>query len=164
MTRMTVDCRTIPSESGCTMTLYGEPDDLLRAAVAHAVDAHGHTDDEELRDVLRGAMRPASALDLGEGAFVQVIEFRAAGLDGFDEAEAEWLADIGDARTATWSVIAADRDDPGRYLQLVAFPDYESAMRNSKHPATGRIAERIREMTEGEQTFRNLDVQRVAGL
>jgi hypothetical protein len=161
MSRMTIDCRTMPSEANCTMTLSGEPDDLLRAAVAHAVDAHGHTDDDELRDALRGAMTPAAGLDLGEGAFVQLIEFRAPNLDGFDEAAAEWLAEIGDARTATWSVVTADRDDPGRYVQLVAFPDYEAAMRNSKHPATGRIAERMRERVEGEQTFRNLDVQRV---
>ncbi|GAA4550088.1 DUF1059 domain-containing protein [Pseudonocardia xishanensis] len=160
MSRMTIDCRTIPSESGCTMTLTGEPADLMAAAAAHAVAAHGHEDGPELREALEGAMVPATALDLGTGAFVQLIDFRSDRMAEFTAAEDEWLAEIGEARTAVWSVIATDHDDPGRHCELVAFPDHESAMRNSKHPATQRIAERMAAIA-GEPAFRDLDVERV---
>jgi hypothetical protein len=161
MPRTTIDCRTIPSDSGCTVTLTGEPDDLLEAAVAHAVAAHGHEDGPELREALRGAMTAAAPLDLAPGAFVQLLDLRTDRMAEFDEAERDWLDDIGEARTATWSIVAADRDEPGRFCQLVAFPDHDAAMRNSKHPATQRIAERMAELAPGVG-FRNLDVQRVA--
>jgi hypothetical protein len=159
MPRSTIDCRLIPSDSACTMTLTGEPDDLLEAAAAHAVSAHGHSDGPELRDALRGAMQPAS-IDLGPGEFLQVIDFRTDRMAEFEAAEDEWLAAIGDERTATWSVIAADRDEPGRFCEFVMFPDHESAMRNSKHPATDRIAKRMAEIASAP-TFRNLDIQHV---
>ena len=81
MSRMTIDCRAVPSESGCSLTLSGEEDEVLRAATAHAIDVHGHTDGEELRAGLRAALVPEVAgLTVGEGAFVQVIEFRTTRL------------------------------------------------------------------------------------
>src|SRR4051794_40263010 len=77
MPRMTIDCRSIPSGSGCSLTLSGEEDEVMRAAVAHAVDVHRHADGEELRAGLRASLVPeTAALTLEEGAFVQVIEFR----------------------------------------------------------------------------------------
>src|SRR5690349_11236217 len=74
MARMMIDCRTMPSESGCSLTIAGEPEEVLRAAVIHAVDVHGHTDDQELRDGIRSGMVPAP-VDVGAGTFVQVIDF-----------------------------------------------------------------------------------------
>jgi hypothetical protein len=160
MSRMMLDCRAIPSESGCTLTLQGEPEELLRAAAAHAVDVHGHPDDAELRGTLRAAMIPAAdPLDLAEGEFLQIIDLRTDRIDEFGALEEEWLAGIGDQRTARWSVVVADRDEPGRYCELVAFPDHAAAASNSTHPATQKIAARMAEL--GAPTFRNLDVQRV---
>lgn len=49
MTRKTADCRDFPSENGCTLTISGEEDEVLTAAVQHAVSAHGHEDNSELR-------------------------------------------------------------------------------------------------------------------
>ena len=162
MSRMTIDCRTMPSESGCSLTISGEEDEVMRAAVAHAVDVHGHTDGEELRAGLRASLVPeAPALTLDEGAFVQVIEFRTGRLPDFQELEGRWLEEIGADRTARWAVTGADRNTPGRYLQIVGFPDYESAMANSKHPATGRLAEKLGEVCEGEAVFYDLDVRRI---
>jgi hypothetical protein len=160
MARMMIDCRTMPSESGCSLTIAGEPEEVLRAAVVHAVDVHGHTDDQELRDGIRSGMVPAPADVAGE-SFVQVIDFTSDDVARFEELEAEWLEGIGDARTATWSMMATDRDEPGRYYLLVGFPDHEAAMRNSKHPATHQIAEKMAEMATNEPTFRNLDAKRV---
>lgn len=58
MSRMVADCRDFPSESGCTLTIAGEEDEVLTAATAHAVSQHGHEDTPELREQLRGALKP----------------------------------------------------------------------------------------------------------
>jgi predicted small metal-binding protein len=57
MPRKMIDCRTMPSEIGCTLTIAGEEEDVLDAAVTHAVDKHGHPGGTpELREQLRGAL------------------------------------------------------------------------------------------------------------
>lgn len=53
MGRKIADCRDFPSEAGCTLTISGEEDEVVRAAVQHAVDVHGHEDSEEVRSWLR---------------------------------------------------------------------------------------------------------------
>jgi predicted small metal-binding protein len=165
MSRMTIDCRSIPSESGCSLTISGEEDEVMRAAAAHAVDVHGHTEGDDLRTGLRAALVPETpALTLAEGAFVQVIEFRTGRLGEFQEIEDRWRDAIGADRTARWAVTGADRAAADRYLQIVAFPDHESAMANSKHPATGRFAEQLGAVCEGEAVFHDLDVRRVQAL
>jgi hypothetical protein len=159
---MTIDCRAVPSESGCSLTLSGEEDEVLRAATAHAIDVHGHTDGEELRAGLRAALVPeVAAVNVEEGAFVQVIEFRTSRLPQFQELEDRWRDEIGADRTARWAITGADRNTPDRYLQIVGFPDHESAMANSKHPVTNRFAEQLGEVCEGEAVFHDLDVRRV---
>jgi hypothetical protein len=57
MARKMVDCREMPSEKGCTLKISGEEDEVLRAAVMHAVDVHGHKDTPEFRKELRGALK-----------------------------------------------------------------------------------------------------------
>ena len=161
MARKTLDCRTMPSESNCTVQIAGEEDEVLELAVQHAVSVHGHADDRELREGLRAALRDEEALQLEEGAFVQLIEFHARDLDGFDRIVEEWRDRMGREATARWGVVAADRDRPDTYLEIVAFPDHASAMRNSEHPVTADFAKRMQEVTEGEVGFRNLDVTRV---
>ncbi|WP_272474669.1 DUF1059 domain-containing protein [Baekduia alba] len=47
----------MPSESGCDLAMAGSEDHLLKAAVTHAVTAHGHEDTPELREMIRGAMK-----------------------------------------------------------------------------------------------------------
>lgn len=56
MARKMVDCRKVPSEINCTLTIAGQEDELLDAAVAHAVARHGHEDTPELREMIRAAM------------------------------------------------------------------------------------------------------------
>lgn len=58
MGRMVADCRDFPSESGCTLTIAGEEDEVLDAATAHAVAVHQHQDGPELRAALRAALKP----------------------------------------------------------------------------------------------------------
>ncbi len=50
MSRKMMDCRDFPSESKCTLTIAGEEDEVVRAAVLHAVDVHGHRDTPEFRN------------------------------------------------------------------------------------------------------------------
>jgi hypothetical protein len=157
--RKIVDCREMPSESGCTLALTGEEDEVVEAATQHAVAVHGHTDDPELRAAIRSGLRDAP-LETAPGAFVQLIEFRMDDLDGFDRAADEWLRDIGDERTARWFILGADRERPGTYVEFVEFPSYEDAMTNSKHPATAAIAERMTALAGGDVSFRNLDIVR----
>jgi len=115
-----------------------------------------------LREGLRGSLVPeASALTLREGAFVQVIEFRTGRLPEFQQVEDGWREAIGSDRTVQWVVVGADRSVSGRYMQLVGFPDYDSAMANSKHPATSSFAKKLGEVCEGEAVFHDLDVRRV---
>jgi hypothetical protein len=61
MSRYMIDCRKVPSESGCTLTIAGTEDEVLDAAAAHAAASHGHDNTPELREMLRGALEPAEA-------------------------------------------------------------------------------------------------------
>lgn len=56
MTRKMVDCRSMPNDIGCTLTIAGQEDELLDAAAMHAVAKHGHEDTADLRAELRRQM------------------------------------------------------------------------------------------------------------
>lgn len=54
MTRKYIDCREFPSESNCSVALAADTDqELLEAAVQHAVSIHKHEDTPELRGQLQ---------------------------------------------------------------------------------------------------------------
>lgn len=54
MTRKYVDCREYPSEMNCSVALSADTDnELLEAAVQHAVSVHQHQDTVELRTQLK---------------------------------------------------------------------------------------------------------------
>jgi len=161
MARKTMDCRTMPSESNCTVQISGEEDEVLELAAAHAVSAHGHDDDAALRDALRGGLRDEEELHVENGSFVQLIEFHTTDVDRIRSLAEQWRDRIGREATARWGIVAADRDRPGTYVEVVSFPDHDSAMRNSEHPATADFAKQMQEVTEGETGFRNLDVVEV---
>lgn len=163
MTRMMLDCRDMPSESGCTLTLFGEEDELLRAGAAHAVDVHGHTDNEELRDALRAGLREPVQPNTAPGSFVQLIELRTHRVDDVNALVDQWQQAIGDARTARWTIQTADRDRPDTYLAIVEFPSRQEAMANSDHPVTADFATSLAKLCDQAPTFRNLDVVRVDG-
>lgn len=59
MARKMIDCRAIPNDIGCTLTIAGTEQEVLDAAVAHAVGKHGHQDTPELREMLRAGLVPA---------------------------------------------------------------------------------------------------------
>jgi predicted small metal-binding protein len=54
MARKHIDCRDYPSEMNCTIALVADSDDeLLEAAVQHAVSVHKHADTPEFRRQLQ---------------------------------------------------------------------------------------------------------------
>jgi predicted small metal-binding protein len=58
MGRKFIDCREVPSEKKCTIAISADSaDELLEAAVQHAVTVHGHKDTPELRGMIRTAMK-----------------------------------------------------------------------------------------------------------
>lgn len=58
MSRMYIDCRNYPSEMSCTLAMSADSEDeLLEAAVQHAVAVHGHSDTPELRSQLRSMLK-----------------------------------------------------------------------------------------------------------
>jgi hypothetical protein len=154
-----LDCREVPSDSNCSLTLTGEEAEVIEAGAAHAVAVHGHTDGEELRSGLRGFLRDAPQAT-GPGAFVQLIEFSTQRYDEMNTLIDGWMSEIGDDRTAQWMVMNRDLDRPGTYLEIVEFPSPEAAKRNSDSPVTAEFADRMTALCDGPVNFRNLEVTR----
>lgn len=60
--RKYIDCREFPNEIGCTLLISGNEKEVLKAAVRHAIEEHGHQDTPELKKQLKALMQnePAS--------------------------------------------------------------------------------------------------------
>ncbi|EKX64352.1 SnoaL-like polyketide cyclase [Streptomyces ipomoeae 91-03] len=71
-----------------------------------------------------------------------------------------WVEQTKGKRTATHSVIGKDRADASHFVEIVEFPSYEEAMRNSKLPETDRIFQEMVALCEETPTFTDLDVVR----
>jgi hypothetical protein len=54
--RKVADCRKVPSEKNCSLTIAGTEEEVLLAATQHAVSAHGHKDTPELRAEIRAML------------------------------------------------------------------------------------------------------------
>ena len=60
---LVANCGKFPSERGCKLVLMGPADqrqDLVDAAVAHAVKHHGHQDTPQLREELNKFLEPVT--------------------------------------------------------------------------------------------------------
>jgi quinol monooxygenase YgiN len=158
MTRKTIDCRTTPSETACTLTLSGEEGEVLAAAVHHAVAVHGHADDAVLRTLLRDALTDDIEMVSNDGAFVQLFEFRTNRIEEWNAIQDRFAATIGADRTTRWSILGADRDRPDTYLAIVEFPSHEAAMANSDNPATAAFLSELTAICQTKPEFHNLDV------
>ena len=66
MARMFIDCRKFPSEKNCTVSIAADTrQELMEAAVQHAVAVHGHTDGPQLREMIGQAIQQESAVAAG---------------------------------------------------------------------------------------------------
>lgn len=57
-TRVVMDCRKYSHEHHCSLRLSGTIDEVLAAALQHAVTAHGHEDTPAFRQLLRCSLEP----------------------------------------------------------------------------------------------------------
>jgi predicted small metal-binding protein len=55
--RKSIDCRDYPSEKNCSLKISGAEQEVLDAAVQHAVSAHGHENSTELRDQVKSMLK-----------------------------------------------------------------------------------------------------------
>jgi hypothetical protein len=91
-------------------------------------------------------------------AFVQIIEFRTSKLEEVRGVGEEWEAAAGDDSKARRRVLCRDRDDSGRYMNIVFFDSFDEAMENSKLPVTQQFSQKMMALADGPPTFYNLDV------
>ena len=66
MSRVMADCRRFESDSNCTLTIVGEEEEVVAAAAQHAAAVHGHEDNTEMREQIRGVLEPESDYVPGE--------------------------------------------------------------------------------------------------
>ena len=55
-TRKKMDCRKMPSESNCSVTISGTEEEVVPLAAFHAITVHEHEDTPELRTEIRGML------------------------------------------------------------------------------------------------------------
>ncbi len=55
--RKVADCRLMPSEKNCTLTIAGSEEEVVKAAAEHAVSSHGHQDTPELREQVKSMLK-----------------------------------------------------------------------------------------------------------
>ena len=90
--------------------------------------------------------------------FVQIIEFRTSKIAEMQDVENEWEKATEGKRKARRTILCADRDNPGHYLNVVFFDSYEAAMQNSAMPETDALSKKMMSFADGPPTFYNLDV------
>ncbi|MFQ6028796.1 MAG: hypothetical protein ACE5Q6_15035 [Dehalococcoidia bacterium] len=93
-------------------------------------------------------------------AFVQIMEFTTSRLDEAQALFDQWMIATQGKRTAERLTLTSDRDAPNTYIEIVEFPSYEEAMRNSSLPETQEISGKLMALCDSEPIFRNLDVLR----
>jgi steroid delta-isomerase-like uncharacterized protein len=92
--------------------------------------------------------------------FVQIIDCKTDARDEMNRLMDAWVEQTQGKRTATHSIVAQDRSDTGHIVEIVEFPSYEDAMRNSELPETDRIFQELVRLCEEPPRFTDLDVMR----
>ena len=58
MARQYIDCREVPSDMNCSVAIAADSEqELVEAAVQHAVAVHGHADTPEFRQQIASAIK-----------------------------------------------------------------------------------------------------------
>jgi predicted small metal-binding protein len=55
--RKSIDCRDYPSEKNCSLKISGTEEEVVDAAVQHAVSVHGHEEMPELREQIKSMLK-----------------------------------------------------------------------------------------------------------
>ncbi|MCJ1679450.1 ester cyclase [Streptomyces sp. APSN-46.1] len=92
--------------------------------------------------------------------FVQIIDYKTRRQDDLNQLLDRYIAQSQGKRTVTHSVVGKDREAENHYVDVVEFPSYEDAMKNSQLPETDKMFQEMVALCEGMPTFTNLDVVR----
>lgn len=92
--------------------------------------------------------------------FVQLIDCKTSRFDEMNQLMDTWVEQTKGKRTATHSLIGKDRSDGSHFIEIVEFPSYEEAMRNSNLPETDKIFTEMIALCDEMPTFTDLDVVR----
>lgn len=92
--------------------------------------------------------------------FVQIIDCKTSRFDEMNRLMDTWVEQTKGKRTATHNLIGKDRADSSHFVEIVEFPSYEEAMRNSNLPETDRIFREMVALCDEMPTFTDLDVVR----
>lgn len=92
--------------------------------------------------------------------FVQVIDYETSRFDEMNALIDRYTEQTSGRRTVTHTMIGRDRTSGTHYLDLVEFPSYEEAMKNSRLPETDLMFQEMVALCEGMPKFMNLDVVR----
>ncbi|WP_123966985.1 ester cyclase [Streptomyces sp. TLI_185] len=92
--------------------------------------------------------------------FVQIIDCRTSRFDDINRLMDTWVEQTKGKRTATHAVVGKDHSDASHFIEIVEFPSYEEAMRNSNLPETDKIFREMVALCDEMPTFTDLDVVR----
>lgn len=91
-------------------------------------------------------------------SFIQIIRFGTKDIGQVQALSDKFQDQRNPATAPTRVTVTADRDAPGRYLSIIEFVSYETAMANNDDPSTQEFATAMRELLDAPAEFINLDV------
>ncbi|MFD7261002.1 ester cyclase [Streptomyces sp. NPDC059874] len=92
--------------------------------------------------------------------FVQIVDYETKQPEALNALLDKYVAQSQGKRTVTHSIVGRDRESENHYVDVVEFPSYEEAMKNSSLPETDRMFKEMVALCDGMPTFTNLDVVR----
>ncbi|MFC9298094.1 ester cyclase [Streptomyces sp. NPDC057011] len=92
--------------------------------------------------------------------FVQIIDYKTSRQDDLNQLLDRYVSQSQGKRTVTHSIVGKDRENDNHYVDVVEFPSYEEAMKNSHLPETDKMFQEMVALCDGMPSFTNLDVVR----
>jgi heme-degrading monooxygenase HmoA len=91
--------------------------------------------------------------------FIQIVEYETDRADEIAATMNERPPRPEDTPGFRRIAFTQDRDNPKRFLIIIEFDTYETAMQNSNKPETDAMAKQLGEMVTKGPIYHNLDVQ-----
>lgn len=92
--------------------------------------------------------------------FVQIIDCKTGRVDELNRLMDTWVEQTKGRRTASHSLVGQDRSDPSHVVEIIEFPSYQEAMRNSQLPETDRTFREMVSLCDEMPVFTDLEVVR----
>ncbi|WP_030154764.1 ester cyclase [Streptomyces sp. NRRL S-244] len=92
--------------------------------------------------------------------FVQIVDYETSSPEAVNEVIDRYLAKTKGKRTVSHTMVGKDREAETHFVDVVEFPSYEAAMKNSHLPETDQMFQEMMALCDGMPRFTNLDVVR----